>query len=83
MLQNVKVAAFTVSELLRGNQQRVGGAGWGWGEGGVKLPMVRVNASFQGVRRLFVLAYVIAAGAANDEADIKNNKKYFFSRRRN
>ena len=36
-----------------------------------------LNALFQGVRRLFVLAYVIAAGAANDEADIKNNRKYF------
>ena len=42
--------------------------------------MVRVNASFQGVRRLFVLAYVIGAGAANDEADIKNNRKYFLPR---
>ena len=41
-----------------------------------------LNGSFQGLWRLFVLAYVIAAGAANDEADIKNNKKYFFSRRR-
>ena len=37
-----------------------------------------LNASFQGVRRLFFLAYAIAVGAANDEADIKNNKKYFF-----
>ena len=36
-----------------------------------------LNASFQGVRRLFVLAYFIAAGAANDEAGIKNNRKYF------
>ena len=36
-----------------------------------------LNASFQGVRRLFVLAYVVAAGAANDEAGIKDNKKYF------
>ena len=35
------------------------------------------NASFQVVRRLFVLAYVVAAGAANDEADIKDNEKYF------
>ena len=34
-----------------------------------------LNGSFQGVRRLFVLAYVIAAGAANDEADIKS---FFF-----
>ena len=36
-----------------------------------------LNASFQGVRRLFVLAYVVAAGAANDKAGIKDNKKYF------
>ena len=41
-----------------------------------------LNASFQGVRRLFVLAYVVAAGAANDEAGIKDNKKYFFQEKR-
>ena len=36
------------------------------------------NASFQDVRRLFVLAYVVAAGAnADEEAGIKDNKKYF------
>ena len=39
-----------------------------------------LNASFQGVRRLFVLAYVVTAGAANDEASIKENKKYFLQR---
>ena len=40
-----------------------------------------VNASFQGVKRLFVLAYVIAAGDnAGQEAGIKNNKKYFLPR---
>ena len=39
-----------------------------------------LNPSFQSVRRLFVLAYVIAAGAANDEAGIKNNEKYFLPR---
>ena len=38
-----------------------------------------LNASFQGVRRFF-LAYVVAAGAANDEAGIKDNKKYFLPR---
>ena len=39
------------------------------------------NASFQGVKRLFVLAYVIAAGDnAGQEAGIKNNKKYFLPR---
>ena len=36
------------------------------------------NASFQDVRRLFALAYVVAAGAnADEEAVIKDNKKYF------
>ena len=33
-----------------------------------------LNESFQGVRRLFVLAYVVAAGAANDAAGKKDNK---------
>ena len=32
-----------------------------------------LSASFQGVRKLFVLAYLIPAGAANNE----DNKKYF------
>ena len=37
-----------------------------------------LNASFQGVKRLFVLAYVIAAGDnADQEAGIKDNKEYF------
>ena len=40
-----------------------------------------LNASFQGAKRLFVLAYFIAAPAAaggntDDTAGIKNNKKY-------
>ena len=35
-----------------------------------------LNASCQGVKRLFVLAYSIADGE-NDEAGIKINKKYF------
>ena len=35
-----------------------------------------LNASFQGLKRLFVLAYSIADGG-NDEAGIKNNRKYF------
>ena len=39
-----------------------------------------LNASFQGVRRLFLFAYVVAAGAANDEAGIKDNRKYFLPR---
>ena len=38
-----------------------------------------LNASFQGVKRLFVLAYFIADGG-NDEAGIKSNKKYFLPR---
>ena len=37
-----------------------------------------LNASFQGVRKLFVLAFVVAAGAANDETGIKDNKMYVF-----
>ena len=37
-----------------------------------------LSASFQGVKGLFVLAYLIAADAnADEEAGIKNNKKYF------
>ena len=41
----------------------------------------RLNASFQGVKVLFVLAYIIAADDnADQEAGIKDNKKYFLSR---
>ena len=36
-----------------------------------------LSASFQGVRRLFVFAHVIASGATNNKACIKNNRKYF------
>ena len=36
-----------------------------------------LSARLQGVRRLFVLAYVTDAGAANNEVGIKNNRKYF------
>ena len=36
-----------------------------------------LNPSLQGLRRLFVFAFVIPAGTANDEAGINNNKKYF------
>ena len=39
-----------------------------------------LSASFQGVKRLFVLAYTIAANAANNEPGIKDNKKYFLPR---
>ena len=44
-----------------------------------------LNASFQGVKRLFVLAYVIAApagagGNTDDVAGIKYNRKYFLPR---
>ena len=38
-----------------------------------------LNASFPGVKRLFVFAYFIAEGG-NNEAGIKDNKKYYFSR---
>ena len=39
-----------------------------------------LNTKLQFVKRLFVLAYVLDAGAANNEAGIKNNKKYFLPR---
>ena len=39
-----------------------------------------LSASFQGVKILFFLAYDIAAGAANNEAGIKNNRKFFLTR---
>ena len=40
------------------------------------------NASFQGARILFILAYFLPASANTDEeADTKNNKKYFLPRR--
>ena len=39
-----------------------------------------LNASLQGVKRLFVLAYFINFDGWNDEADIKSNKKYFLWR---
>ena len=38
-----------------------------------------LNAALQGVRRLFALAYAVAA-SANDEAGIKDNRKYFLPR---
>ena len=41
-----------------------------------------LNASFQGVKRLFVLAYFIADGG-NDEAGIKDNRRYFLPRGEN
>ena len=39
-----------------------------------------LSASFQGVERLFVLAYVIYAGAANNKVGIKDNREYFLPR---
>ena len=39
-----------------------------------------LSPSFQGVKRLFVLAYVIAVDAANNEAGIKNNRNHFLPR---
>ena len=38
-----------------------------------------LNASFQGVKRLFLLAYAIVL-VGNDEPGIKNNQKYFLPR---
>ena len=39
-----------------------------------------LSVSFQGVKSLFVFAYVIAAGAENNEESIKDNRKYFLPR---
>ena len=39
-----------------------------------------LSASFQGVKRLFVIAYFIAENNAINEAGIKSNKKYFLPR---
>ena len=39
-----------------------------------------LSASFQGLKRLFVLAYFTAANDANNEASIKKNKTYFLPR---
>ena len=39
-----------------------------------------LSSSFQGVKRLFALVYVIATNAANNEAGVKDNKKYFLPR---
>ena len=39
-----------------------------------------LNASFQGVKRLFVLAYALDLSAADNEECIKNNRKYFLPR---
>ena len=39
-----------------------------------------LSASFQVFERLFVLAYAIAAGTANNEAGIKDNRRYFLPR---
>ena len=39
-----------------------------------------LSGKLQGVKRLFVLAYVIDAGAENNEPGIKNSKKYFLPR---
>ena len=44
-----------------------------------KKPDELLNASFQGIKRLFVLAYFVADGG-NDKAVKKNNKKYFLPR---
>ena len=40
-----------------------------------------LSASFEGVKRFFIVGYFIAANNANNEAVIKNNKNYFLPRR--
>ena len=44
-----------------------------------KKPVELLNASFQGIKRLFVLSYFIA-DSGNDEAGIKDSSKYFLPR---
>ena len=39
-----------------------------------------ISSSFQGVKRVFVLVYTIAVNAANNEAGIKDYRKYFLPR---
>ena len=39
-----------------------------------------LSASFQGAKKLFVCAQTSAAYVTNNEAGIKNNRKYFFPR---
>ena len=46
----------------------------------VKSIFELLSALFQSLKRLSVLAYFIAADAANNEAGIKNNRKYFLPR---
>ena len=41
-----------------------------------------LSVSFEGVKRLFVLAYTITAGAANNESGRNDNKKCFLLRRK-
>ena len=41
-----------------------------------------LSASFQGVKRLFILAYTIAADAASNEAGIKTIESVFFQEER-
>ena len=63
MLQNVRVTAFTVSELLRENQQRrVGGGGmgvcvWGWVEikNTSSPPSLRLGIALHLLRRKFYI----------------------------
>ena len=39
-----------------------------------------LSTSFQSIKRLFVLAFIITPDAANNEAGIENNRKYFLPR---
>ena len=41
-----------------------------------------LRTSFQGVRRLSIIAYVVAADAANDETGIENNNFFFIQEER-
>ena len=45
-----------------------------------KIILGLLSASFHSVRRLFILAYVIADNASDEKAGIKKNRKYFLSR---
>ena len=46
----------------------------------MKTAFYQVLEVLKGVKRLFVLAYFLAAVAAHNKADIKNNNKYFLPR---
>ena len=47
-----------------------------------KIILGLLSASFHSVRRLFILAYVIANNASDEEADIKKIESIFFQEER-